>query len=65
MGSQKAFFHSGAEFRADVFNGNTGGVCRNDAGRFDHFFHFGKKFLLDFEILNNKLANPVYVSQPL
>ena len=65
MGSQKAFFHSGAEFRADVFNGNTGGVCRNDAGWFDHFFHFGKKFLLDFEILNNNLANPVYVSQPL
>ena len=56
MGSQKTFFQSGTELRADVFNGNTGGVCGNDTGRFDHFFHFGKKFLLDFEILHDNLA---------
>ena len=56
MGSQETFFQTGAEFSVDVFNGNTGGIRRNDTGRFDDFFHFGKKFLLDFEVLHDNLA---------
>ncbi|OQC55055.1 MAG: hypothetical protein BWX55_00230 [Deltaproteobacteria bacterium ADurb.Bin022] len=65
VGSQKALFQRGAELRADIFNGNTGGVGGNDAGWFDHFFHFGKEFLLDLEVLDDNLADPVHIGQPV
>jgi len=65
VGPEETFLQSRTEFRADVLDGNTGSVRRNDTGRFNNFFHLGEKFLFDFEVFNDNFANPVDVGQPL